>query len=106
MRRDDRQGIFHEDHRVNEHTHRHEEDGTEEVLHRLNEFFNTLSLNGLGQDATHDECTKRRREAYLGRKHCHGAAQTQRDDEQHLAVNQVTHLAQKLRDGKNAYHQP
>ena len=65
-----------------------------------------LCLYRFSQNATHDESTKSRRETYLCREHRHGTAHAQCHHQHHLVVNQLSHLAQEQRDGKDAHHKP
>ena len=102
----DGQGIVHQDLRINEHTHRHEEDGTEEVLHRLYQLLDTLCLDRLCQDATHDKRAEGRAEAHLRRKHCHRTAESQRHHQQHLVVDETAHPTEEQRNGKDSHHEP
>ena len=55
---DDRQGVVDENLRLHKHTHRDEEYGSEEVFHRLYHLYYLISLDSLGKDAAHDECSE------------------------------------------------
>ena len=63
---EDRNGIFHQYLGVYQHTHRHEEDGAEEIFHRFYQFDNLLSLNGFCKDAAHNEGSEGAGEPHLG----------------------------------------
>ena len=102
----DGQGIIDDDLRIDEHTHRHEEDSAKEVFHRLYQLLDAFGLDGLGQDAAHDESTKGRRETYLRGEDSHSTAESQRHDEQHLGIDEAAHPAQEQRDGEDAHHEP
>ena len=91
---------------VYQHTHRHEEDGAEEVLDGFHQLLNMLGLDRLCQDASHDESSESRRETNLRREDSHRTAQSQRHDEQHFVVHQSANLTQEGRNGKDSYHQP
>ncbi len=52
---DDRQGIAHDDMWVDEHAHRHEEDGSEEVFDGLYQLLYSFCLHCFCENATHDE---------------------------------------------------
>ena len=106
--RDERNGepVFQEQRRVNHHTHRHEEDGTEHVLDGRKQMFDFLSLDGFGKDAAHDECTERRTEACaFGQEH-HTQAETQRHDGERLVVEMLLADAQQGRDKEKARSKP
>ena len=61
----DRQGVFYKNLRIDKHTYRHEEHGSEEVLDRFYKFLDALGLDSLGKNTTHDKCSECRTEAYL-----------------------------------------
>ena len=85
----DRQGVADDDFRIDQHAHRHEEYGSEEVLHGGNKLLYLACLNGLSKDAAHNECSESRTETHLGRHYCHQAAQSERHDEQSLVVDEL-----------------
>ena len=64
-----------------------------EVLHRLYQLDDLLGLDGLCQDAAHDEGSEGRREAYFRGEYRHRTAQSERHDEQHLGVDEPSDLA-------------
>ena len=91
---------------VDQHAHRHEEDGTEEVLHRLYQLDNLVGLDGLGKDAAHDEGSEGAAEPHQRGDARHGAAESERHDGHGLVVHEQTRLAQEHGDEEDAYHQP
>ena len=62
----DRQGVFYKNLRIDKHTYRHEEHSSEKILYGLNKLLDSLSLDSLGKNTTHDKCSECRTEAYLG----------------------------------------
>ena len=59
------QGVFYKNLRIDKHTYRHEEHSSEKVLYRFYKFLDSLSLDSLGKNATHDKCSECRTEADL-----------------------------------------
>ena len=102
----DRQGIVDQDLWINQHAHRHKEDGSEEVFNRLYQLDDFLSLNGLGKDAAHDEGTESTGESHLGGQHRHAAAESEGHDEKRLAVDEFAHRPEEEWDGKDAHDEP
>ena len=102
----DGQSIVDKHLRVDEHTHRHEEHGSKEVLHRVDEARYLVGLDGFGKDAAHHERTESSTEAHLGRQNSHEAAQSERHDKQRFASDEAAHRTQKQGDGKDADHKP
>ena len=102
----DGHGIGHDDVGVDEHAHRHEKDGTKEVLYRLNQLDDALCLYRLGEDAAHHEGTEGAAEPHLCRQHSHEAAQAKRHDEERFAVHELAHGAQEQGHEEDAYHEP
>ena len=102
----DRQGIVDQDLWINQHTHRHKEDGSEEVFNRLYQLDDFLCLNGLGKDAAHDEGTESTGESHLGGQHRHAAAESEGHDEKRLAVDEFAHRPEEEWDGKDAHDEP
>ena len=78
---------------INHHTYRHEEDGAKEVLDGVHEVFDLVCLDGLSEDAAHDEGAEGRGEAYGGGEDNHTEAETQGNDEQRLVAHQGLGLA-------------
>ena len=101
-----RNSILDEDFGVYKHTYGDEEYRSEEVLHRLHEFYDVLCLDGLGEDAAHHKGSESARETHLGAKHRHTAAEPERHDEQRLVVDEASHGAQEQRDEEDAYDKP
>ena len=59
------------DFRIHQHTYRHEENSTEEVLHGFNQSDNLIGFDGFCQYATHDKRSKGGAEACLCGNDCH-----------------------------------
>ena len=84
-----RPGILNQYFRVYQHPHRHEEDGTEQILHRSHQFFYPLGFYRLGQDGTYHKGTERRTKTRLHSHHGHDEAKRQRHDQQGLAIQEL-----------------
>ena len=102
----DGQPVLGDHRRVHHHPHGHEEDGAEQVLHRLDEAFDVFRLDGFRQDGAHDEGAEGGGEAGLGGEDDHAEAQAQGHHEERLVVHQLLRPAQQERDQVDAHDDP
>ena len=90
---------------VDQHADRDEEDGPEEVFHRLDQPLDALGLDRLGQDGAHHEGAQGGREAGLRGDQHHAQAKPHADDQQRLAAQEALGLLQERGDQVDAHHE-
>ena len=80
---------------IDHHAHRHEEDGSEEVLDARDQMLYMLSLNRFGEDRAHHERAEGRGESNGGSKGHHAEAESDGDDQEYLVVEVVARPVQE-----------
>src|SRR5574344_575260 len=78
---DDGPGVIDQHLRFDQHTHRHEENSTEEIFHWFDQTHDFVGFDRFGKNTTHDKCTKSTAKADLGGEYCHETTETKRHDE-------------------------
>ena len=102
----DGQGVAHEHGGVDQHAHRHEEDGAEKVLHRRHHAPDVLRLYRFGQNAAHHERAEGGTVAHPFGEHHEQETQPDAHHEQCLAVHPPVGFPQEQGHDVNAHHEP
>ena len=91
---------------IDHHAYRHEKHGTKQVLDRVDQPFDSLSLSCFSQNGTHDKGTKGWRKSRLRSDDHHCKAKPQRDNQQRFVAHQLATTLQQTRNEVDAHHEP
>ena len=103
---EDREPVLRDDSGIDQHAHRHEEDGAEEVFDAGYQLADVLSFNGFRENGTHDESAQRRGEARVAGQRHHAEAQADRHQQQDLVVQVAARPFQEGGDDIDAHQEP